>query len=249
MGKLEHIELDESVPRVATNHTVLILDQSGSMDAIYDETIVHINSQIEIAKESETKFEKQLSIVPFDDVMRSPLFWKKHPRNISPITKEQYNPNGMTALYDTIGAVIKRLEPDDIPGATFLVSIITDGKENNSQKYIQSDIAEMIQQKQNKKNWTFTYLGANQNLHDVAKNISIPLGNIAKFDSTSLGMSTATRIQSRSISCYYANINETPDCSFSGGFYGGDSIQGKSSMNDEDFEDKIDWSGDVHDGP
>ena len=80
--------------------------------------------------------------------------------------RRDYNPGGLTALYDTIGIAISETEkhktnlkqrhrPDMI-----LMVIITDGQENASREYSSLTIKSLIEKNEKRENWQFIYLGA-----------------------------------------------------------------------------------------
>lgn len=64
------------------------------------------------------------------------------------LTKEKYNPCCCTPLYDAIGTTVEALgkKTDEVEDAAVLVSIITDGKENASQKWNNEAVKTLIEE-------------------------------------------------------------------------------------------------------
>ena len=111
-------------------------------------------------------------------------------------TLEDYKPEGGTALNDAIVYTLSKaeetikLEDDD---AVF-VTILTDGDENASRKYPRPKgdlmVKQLIKRLEDKKNskgqqqWTITYMGANQDVEEVAERYGIQHSNCAVYKST-----------------------------------------------------------------
>jgi len=104
-------------------------------------------------------------------------------------TAERYVPNGTTAMLDAVGQTLKRFEKKvkDSENTYYLVIIISDGEENDSKEFTHERIAEMIQKRQQTGRWTFSYMGANQDLSDLSKRLNIPKSNVATYTSSGKG--------------------------------------------------------------
>jgi len=191
--------------KIGKTYIALILDSSGSMASIKGETINHFNEQIEqIAKDS-VGLDTSVSLATFNSEVDIKFF--NNPVNdLKPLTLKTYFPNGYTSLYDAVGITVDRLlaECKDIKkkDTAVLVVILSDGQENSSQKYTIEDIAERIQELQNTKRWTFTYLGANQDLSKIEQQLHIPAGNISAFVANTAGMAAATNLSVGSSQSY-----------------------------------------------
>ena len=86
---------------------------------------------------------------------------------IKPMTCEEYQVGGCTALLDAIGGAIhhignvhKYARPEDRPEKTLFV-ITTDGMENASREYSSQRVKEMIKRQEEKYGWEFLFIGAN----------------------------------------------------------------------------------------
>ena len=98
---------------------------------------------------------------------------------IKPMTCDDYEVCGCTALLDAIGDAIRHIanshkyaRPEDVPEHTIFI-ITTDGMENASHNYSRSRVREMIKRQQEKYGWEFIFLAANIDAEETAENIGI----------------------------------------------------------------------------
>jgi len=186
----------------------MILDRSSSMSSIRQETIEHFNEQVEaIQAESAKGMDTRVSLVTFagdNDVKLE--YFNKPLDTLKPLTLKTYEPNGMTAMYDAIGMILNKMttEIEGINDKTSasLVIILSDGNENSSRRFNQQDISRKIETLQTTGQWTFSYLGANQDLAQIERDLRIPAGNIMKFTADSAGTRIATKQSVNSVSNY-----------------------------------------------
>ena len=92
--------------RKGLTEVVFILDRSGSMSGLEEDTIGGFNSMI--AKQRKEEGEAYISTVLFDDLMevvhdRVPV------KEVEEMTEKQYYVRGGTALLDAIGGAISHL--------------------------------------------------------------------------------------------------------------------------------------------
>ena len=143
---------------------VFILDRSGSMSGLEQDTIGGFNSLIE--KQKKEDGEAYISTVLFDhtsEVLHDRVDLKK----IKPMTEDEYFVRGSTALLDAVGGAIQHIgnvhkyaRKEDVPEKTIFV-IMTDGYENASTNYRYNEIRRMITRQKKKYGWEFMFLGAN----------------------------------------------------------------------------------------
>lgn len=176
---------------IMRTYVAIVLDKSGSMCHLTQETITGFNKQIETIKES-AKGEVLVSFVTFNHDV-DVIYFNEPVESLKPITSKDYKPNGYTAMYDAVEYTIKRLqaETNDTGDTAFLLLIMSDGMENASKKANRNDLAELIQSVQDTQKWTITYMGANQDLSKISKDLHIPVGNTSNFAATGMGMSAA----------------------------------------------------------
>lgn len=172
---------------------VEVLDSSGSMKKLKNETIDSHNDFIEEQKKVEgearfffTKFNTRIEKV-FENI---------DIKDVPKLNENSYQPNTYTRLYDALGQTIKEIKEsikklsDEEKPAKVLFVIITDGLENDSKIYNKSKVFEMIK-KLEKKNYTFLYLGANQDAMAEGEQIGINKFNTVTWDASADGIKTA----------------------------------------------------------
>lgn len=196
-------------------YVAIVLDKSSSMEAIRDVTINSFNEQLDSIKSSagENTF---VTLALFSDEVTISKF-AEPVADISKITREDYVPNGMTAMYDAIGMTVERMkkEIDDIndPNTAVLFIVITDGQENSSKTWSALDISTLVKTLTKTKRWTFSILGANIDLVDLSEKIGVAKSNMAKYSATSKGVMRGTGITTQSLGRYFTTRNEVDDLS------------------------------------
>lgn len=174
-------------------HIVCIIDRSGSMTSIADDTIGGLNTFIQ--EQASIPGEVRLDIILFDheytelymgDIRDAPVF-----------TRENYVPRGSTALYDAIGTTINnvgaelRALPEALRPHKVIIMILTDGYENSSKQFSAEKIKKMIRHQEDVYNWTFIYLGANQDAFEVGSTLGVQAINTMNWEGTSEGVTRA----------------------------------------------------------
>lgn len=181
---------------------VFIVDRSGSMGPLTDDTIGGFNSMIEDQKGKTG--ETYVTTVLFNqcyDVLLNHIDIKEIP----PMTKSDYFPWGLTALLDAVGLTIdnigKRLAdtPEEERPDNVVFVIITDGEENSSKEYSKSKVKEMIKHQQDKYSWTFMFLGANIDAVNEASNLGINTDFAKTYTASNVGVQSVYRSLSKAI--------------------------------------------------
>ena len=168
---------------------VFILDRSGSMQGLENDTIGGFNSML--AKHKNGENAAFVSTVLFDDV--SEVIHDRLPiADVPNLTENEYFVRGMTALLDAIGDAVKHIRnihkyarPEDVPAKTIFI-ITTDGMENASQRYSYDDIKKLIEtQKEN--GWDFVFMGANIDSVQVASRMGIRANRAVNYHNDARG--------------------------------------------------------------
>lgn len=134
------------------SNVYILLDRSQSMGSQWSEALGSINGYVE-----NLPGKTRVMLAVFDnvgyDVIRSTTAkdWKS-------VTNEDAMPRGSTPLFDSAMRMMQRIEEDKAERAVFVV--MTDGEENCSQKYRQSEVKVMAD-KLRSKNYEVLFLGAN----------------------------------------------------------------------------------------
>ncbi|SOC16419.1 vWA domain-containing protein [Pseudobutyrivibrio ruminis] len=183
---------------------VYILDRSGSMAGLEEDTIGGFNSMM--AKQKETGEKAVVSTVLFDDECevihdRVPI------AKVEKMTDKQYYVRGCTALLDAVGGAIhhignihKYAREEDRPEKTIFV-ITTDGLENSSSNYSYEKVQKMVKRQQKKYGWEFIFIGANIDAYAVGQKfgfrkdrtvnyIADDMGTANVYDGVSLAINT-----------------------------------------------------------
>lgn len=155
---------------------IFILDESGSMSDLTDDTIGGFNSLI--GKQRSGDGDVIVSTVMFSS--SSKVIYDRVPLDdVRKMTRSDYCPGGSTALLDAVGGAVKHISnvhkyarDEDVPEHT-LVIITTDGMENASRTYTSSKVKKMISDMQEKHGWQFIFMGANIDSVDTADSIGI----------------------------------------------------------------------------
>lgn len=175
---------------------IVILDRSGSMQSIASDVIGGFNSFVDEQQAQPGK--ARLTLVQFDGKYQLDYEGVKL-RKVPPL---EFNPRGMTALFDAVGRTIKEQEKrieEEKWAELVIVNIITDGAENSSREYSKEAIKAMIT-KAEAAGWKFIFMAANQDAFSAASNYGISGGLVGNFDATSKGTAQAYRSTSNTMS-------------------------------------------------
>jgi hypothetical protein len=158
------------------------VDRSGSMQAIQQDAEGGVNAFI--AEQAKAPGDALLTLVQFDTEYE--FLHRGTP--IRQVPEYQLVPRGMTALLDAVGRAINetgerlaKMDEADRPGLVVFV-VMTDGEENSSKEFTKAQIKQMIQHQQEKYQWHFTFLGANQDAFAEAGAIGIYSDGVADFE-------------------------------------------------------------------
>ena len=163
---------------------VFILDRSGSMSGLESDTIGGFNAMISRQKEGEGQ--AIVTTVLFND--QSILLHDRIDiRGVEPISHNDYQVGGSTALLDAIGLAINKIvnahrhTAVEQRAARVLFVITTDGLENASRRFTIGQINRMIERQQEKYHWEFIFLGANIDAIDTAESFGIKPNRSANY--------------------------------------------------------------------
>ena len=163
---------------------VFILDRSGSMAGLENDTIGGFNAMIE--KQKAETGDAYVSTVLFDN--HCEVLHDRIPiQCIPPMTRQDYYVRGCTALLDAVGKAIhhignihKYARKEDRPEKTLFI-ITTDGMENASREYTYDRLKAMIQRQKEKYGWEFLFLGANIDAAKEAARFGIGADRTANY--------------------------------------------------------------------
>ena len=161
-----------------------ILDRSGSMAGLEDNTIGGFNAMIE--KQKRESGEAYVSTILFDNYTEV-IHDRVDIQRIRPMTRKDYYVRGCTALLDAVGKAIhhignvhKYAREEDRPEKTLFI-ITTDGMENASREYNYERVRKMIEHEKEKYGWEFIFLGANIDAAKEAARFGISADRAANY--------------------------------------------------------------------
>jgi hypothetical protein len=198
---------------------VFILDRSGSMGIIKNDTVGNFNSFIE--EQKKLLGDCDFSLVLFDHEYNL-LINKKNIYNVENLTDKTYVPRGNTALLDAIGRTINDVGnrlyntyEANRPSQVIFV-ILTDGEENHSKEFTSTQIADMIKHQTDNYSWKFLFLGANQDSFLTSEGLNIDLKNTMNYNGTAGGVKMCYATLNSAITSFrdgneYSISNDTQD--------------------------------------
>ena len=141
-------------------HDFILLDRSGSMEALWTEALSSVNAYVK--KLADDKVDTGVTLATFDTnngafdftIVRDriiPSTWHK-------VTDKDATPRGMTPLNDATGRIVSLAEAGNYDKVAII--IMTDGLENASREMTVAD-AKAALERCRKKNWQVIFLGAN----------------------------------------------------------------------------------------
>ena len=143
---------------------VFILDRSGSMGGLEQDTIGGFNAMLTRQKEQEG--DANVTTILFDHEVQ--LLHDRFPlKAVAPLTEKDYYVRGCTALLDAIGYGVEKMVniqrhlPESERAEKVIFVITTDGLENASKRFGYEKIRRMIEREKEQYGWEFLFLGAN----------------------------------------------------------------------------------------
>ena len=195
---------------------VFILDRSGSMAGLEDDTIGGFNAMIE-------KQKKQDGLCWVSTVLFANESKVIHDRvrleEVRPMTEEDYRVGGCTALIDAIGDAIRHVSnihryarPEDVPAHTVFV-ITTDGMENASRRYSAQEVRRKIEQHKEAHGWEFLFIGANIDAVETAGRFGIAPDRAVNYHADKKGTNVLYACVSKAVGSIRSNAPMRADWS------------------------------------
>ena len=173
---------------------VFIVDNSGSMSGLENDTVGGFNSTLERLREEEGS--ALVTTVLFNTDFKV-LHNRVDIKEVAPLTRNDYRTGGGTALLDAIGRTMGKIRDaqekasEDKKPSKALFVIITDGEENSSREFSSRMIKERIEHSKEIYGWDFIFIGANMDAITEAKNIGIDFDRAVNYVSDRKGTEVA----------------------------------------------------------
>lgn len=192
-------------PARLKNNIYLVLDESGSMGTIRDQTVKTINEVINTLKVESLKADQDTSVAltTFNTLIKhttlTAVEW------VQPVSGTRYTPNGGTRLFDAVGEVLEQAMKSDDGETSFVLNVITDGEENGSRNFTSSEVLKLVKKAQATDRWTVVFLVPPGAKNDLCSKYQVPEGNVREWEATDEGIRGA----GQSLSASYGNFFST----------------------------------------
>jgi len=170
-----------------TIFNLIILDASGSMRSKVEEVQGGLNQLFLSLQEdlvNQTDVRNKTTVVDFsshNDFRK--LYVDADPSDLKELKDGDYVPRSMTALYDAIGQSFQMVPKDH---QDVLVTIFTDGIENDSKEWKAPDIKALILDKE-ALGWTITFMGTTTESMLAAERIGIKADKMLRYSDSKAG--------------------------------------------------------------
>lgn len=192
----------------------VLLDKSGSMRTIKDDSIGGYNEFLDLQKASDNADNIYWSLSTFNNNYENE-FSKMLVRDVNYLLNADFFVSGGTALYDALGMLIQSIDEECFHN--YIIVIITDGCENSSKKYDSHFIKKLIDTKtsdcrnETESTWDFIYLGANQDAILESSKIGIKRNSTMNYNTNRQSIKELYNGVSKAIS---RKISDHSDLSF-----------------------------------
>lgn len=168
----------------------LLVDKSGSMGGLENDTIGGVNAFINSQKEGDG--EAKVSVITFNGSIDYDIDYADI-SEYQDFTRDNYRAAGGTALTDAIGSVITSLGmkfaqmPEEERPGNVIIAVMTDGEDTASREYSPDKISEMIKHQTEKYEWEFIFLGADQDAITAGSYLGFGMGKSVNFSKGKVG--------------------------------------------------------------
>jgi len=162
--------------RKKTTLVTFVLDETGSMESIKDDTIGGFNSYLDSLRDG-SDGPVEFTLLKFDSRRIEKVYVNEPVTNVAKLTPDTYRPGAMTPLIDasykailaTGNSLRKRKDSPNV-----ICVIQTDGYENASEEYTTPELAKLIRRKE-QEGWVFLFLAAGLDAFSAAREFGIKL--------------------------------------------------------------------------
>jgi uncharacterized protein YegL len=170
-----------------TQDVIFIVDRSGSMANKVADVVGGFNTYVDDLRRTAAAdgIQTRFTLVTFATSRRTVL--ERVPLDeVRAWTEADYRPGGSTALLDTVHGTVSAYAAalgqgefgqasGDLPSV--LCVIVTDGEENASRHATNADVKALLERLEAAGNWTFAYLGANQDAWAESEKFGVSPGS------------------------------------------------------------------------
>lgn len=188
------------------SHIVALLDKSGSMKSVQEDTIGGFNTFLD--EQKLVPGESTMTLIQFSDACET-IYADVPLAHVAHLTKNTYSPSGWTSLNDALAKTINDVgaklssKPENERPSQVIVLIMTDGQENTSKEFGGLDglgrVKEMVKHQQDKYSWKFCFIGSNMDSFSTASGYGISARSTINYTSTPIGTYNAFKSMSRGV--------------------------------------------------
>ena len=190
-----------------------LLDRTGSMEVIKDDTIGGFNAYLEGLQGGAASDDTEFSLVQFDSMSLDKVCVNKPVKGVDKLTKETYEPRASTPLIDAAYKTIKAVETA-VAGSDkkVVICIQTDGQENASTEHTWDELNALIKEKSNL-GWQFNFMGVGIDAYKQASMMGIARGSTISTTMDPGQMRAAYRGSALNTALYASGATATTDFS------------------------------------
>lgn len=194
-------------------HIVFVLDQSGSMMRLRDETVTSVNAFIRDQAKAPGEATFTLAMFAFG----APTIWcQDEPMSrVRMLGESDYAPANYTALLDAVGTLIdvtgNKLAAmgDDLRPGKVVFVVLTDGQENASRDYTLVQVRAKIKHQQERYNWQFVFLGVGPEAFTQAEAMNFAGTSTMSWDPSRKGIAPAVAASNNAVLRYRSAVEST----------------------------------------
>lgn len=194
-------------------HICIILDRTGSMQSIRNDTIGGFNTFLH--EQQALPGNTTLTLVQFDSQDPYEVIHRFQAIEAVPdLTTDTFVPRASTPLLDAMGRGINdlansldALKKKSRPSRVVMV-IVTDGQENASREFTRPKIQKMIKRMQKKRDWQFVFLSADMDAITDVLDYGFRGSSVMGYDKTSAGTDKAWKSLRLRLRDYHTGVSE-----------------------------------------
>jgi hypothetical protein len=172
---------DPDMPnRSARTLVTFLLDRTGSMESVRDDTIGGFNTYLDTLK-GDGSANIEFTLVQFDSMSIDKICVAVPVAQVERLTRDSYQPRASTPLIDAAYKTIEAVEASlaSHPAEKIVICIQTDGHENASTEHSWNELNALVKEKA-AKGWQFNFMGVGIDAYDQSARMGIaPAATVA----------------------------------------------------------------------
>lgn len=165
-----------------------LLDRTGSMQSIKDDTIGAFNAYLAELKKGAANI--AFTFIQFDSMSMDKVCVAAPLSDVKELNNDTYEPRASTPLIDAAYKTIKAVEKQTTPDDKVVICIQTDGHENCSTEYTWEQLNALIKEKSGQ-GWQFKFMGAGIDAYDQGSKMGIASADTVSYNKLSPEMTAS----------------------------------------------------------